>query len=60
MKKNIGYFSFIAVAALGVCTARGDTYTVAEGETQTLDSVTNTTRFTKSVYHQNGTQIIMR
>ncbi|MBQ6338184.1 MAG: hypothetical protein IJI36_03475 [Kiritimatiellae bacterium] len=66
---------------------RGDTYTVAEGETQTLDSVTNTTRFTKSgkgtfglapdwpmnwlvkytsdlksvyVYHQNGTQIIMR
>ncbi len=27
---------------------RGDTYTVAEGETQTLDSVTNTTRFTKS------------
>ena len=34
------------MAAAGV--VRGDTYTVAEGETQTLDSVTNTTRFTKS------------
>ena len=37
-----------AVAAIAISPARGDTYTVAEGETQTLDSVTNTTRFTKS------------
>ncbi len=36
------------VATIAISTARGDTYTVAEGETQTLDSVTNTTRFTKS------------
>ncbi len=37
-----------AIATIAISPARGDTYTVAEGETQTLDSVTNTTRFTKS------------
>ena len=38
----------LGVMVIGALAVRGDTYTVAEGETQTLDSVTNTTRFTKS------------
>ena len=37
-----------AVAAIAIFQTRGDTYTVNAGDTQTLDSVTNTTRFTKS------------
>ena len=60
MKKSFAFVVTVAVAASATISVRGDTYTVAEGETQTLDSVTNTTRFTKSVYHQNGTQIIIR
>ena len=48
MKNGIGCFAVVAVAVLGVGTAQGDTYTVNAGDTQTLDSVTNTTRFTKS------------
>ena len=48
MKKIAVLTSVVAVAASAALPARGDTYTVAEGETQTLDSVTNTTRFTKS------------
>ena len=38
----------LGVMVIGALAVLGDTYTVAEGETQTLDSVTNTTRFTKS------------
>ena len=42
-------FTYIAtVATIAIFQARGDTYTVNAGDTQTLDSVTNTTRFTKS------------
>ena len=37
-----------AVAVSAALPARGDTYTVNAGETQTYDSITNTTRFTKS------------
>ena len=48
MKKIAVLTSVVAAAASAILPARGDTYTVAEGETQTLDSVTNTTRFTKS------------
>ena len=48
MKNTAFWTGVVAVAASAVLPARGDTYTVAEGETQTLDSVTNTTRFTKS------------
>ena len=48
MKKIAVLTSVVAVAASAALPARGDMYTVAEGETQTLDSVTNTTRFTKS------------
>ncbi|MBO7688767.1 MAG: hypothetical protein J6V72_20475 [Kiritimatiellae bacterium] len=46
MKKIAIWASVIAVSA--ILPARGDTYTVNAGDTQTLDSVTNTTRFTKS------------
>ena len=45
----------LGVMVAGALAARGDTYTVAEGETQTLDSVTNTTRFTKSGKGTRGT-----
>ena len=56
MKRNL----FVYMAAMGIAgglalSAYGDTYTVNAGDTQTLDSVTNTTRFTKS-----GTQLIVR
>ena len=52
----------VVAAASAALPARGDTYTVNAGDTQTLDSVTNTTRFTKSVYvyYQNGTRFIVR
>lgn len=38
----------LALAVLGLTAARADMYTVAEGETTTLTSITNTSRFTKS------------
>ena len=48
MKMSFAFVATVAVAASATVSVRGDTYTVAEGETQTLDSVTKTTRFTKS------------
>ena len=44
MKNTAFWTGVVAVAASAVLPARGDTYTVAEGETQTLDSITNTAR----------------
>ena len=48
MKKTAFWAGVVAVAASAILPARGDTYTVNEGETQTYDSITNTTRFTKN------------
>ena len=45
----------VAVALASVCTALGDTYTVNAGDTQTLTSITNTSRFTKA---GDGTLIV--
>ena len=56
---KMSFMVVLAVALASVGTARGDTYTVNAGDTQTLDSVTNTTRFTKSGV-VTGTQIIVR
>ena len=48
MKKIAIWASVVAAATNVVLPVRGDTYTVNAGETQTYDSITNTTRFTKS------------
>ena len=48
MKKTVIWAGVVVAAASAALPARGDTYTVNAGDTQTLDSVTNTTRFTKS------------
>ena len=46
--KKLMVVAAVVAAAITILPARGDTYTVNAGDTQTLDSVTNTTRFTKS------------
>ena len=46
--KKLMVVAAVVAAAITILPARGDTYTVHAGDTQTLDSVTNTTRFTKS------------